>query len=168
MFLKCRDQRIDFEAESLQFVPRGTKLEERKTLLVLRSSSDAPAHERAVAHFFSALQDDHHVVHARVDTSGDAQESSSWNRGIAGAVEEFCRQLELQRLCLASASSMIPAALSLAICAPEVAAKLILISETEVTLPLDAQHVSTLVMDSAGWPAGHAAALQSAQAFLRA
>jgi hypothetical protein len=166
MFLKCQDRRIDFEVESLQFVPRGTKLERLPTILVLRSSGAAVSHGPAIARLFSALRDDHHVVHASLDASSAAADSSP-SHVVAGAVEEFCRKLEMEKLVVASAGVMIPAALALLSRAPALVSKLILISDATRALSLDAQRARTLVLDSSRWPHEYAASLAATQQFLR-
>jgi hypothetical protein len=166
MFLKCQDRRIDFVAESLQFVPRGTKLEVLPTILVLQSSGAAASCGPAIARLFATLRDDHHVVHAWVDTSSTAADSSP-SHVVAGAIEEFCRKLEVERLVVASAGMMIPAALSLVSRAPALVSKLILFSDATLPLSLDAQRVRTLVLDSSRWPHEYAESLVATQQFLR-
>jgi pimeloyl-ACP methyl ester carboxylesterase len=118
MFLECRGARVGFDIESLQFVPSGQTLLQRRTVLVLHSGRSAAA-RASDRQMFSGLHERFQVVQAWLDPADTT--------ALTQSVEEFCSSLELNGVLLVGVGAAAPIAALLAMRAPALVSKLALL-----------------------------------------
>jgi pimeloyl-ACP methyl ester carboxylesterase len=110
MFLECRGARIGFDIESLQLVPSGPALVQRRTVLILHGGDRQT---------FSGLRERFQVVHVHLEPRDAA--------ALAQSVEVLCNKLELDRVLLIGVGKAAAVASLLATRAPALVSKVLIV-----------------------------------------